>query len=412
MPIVLKYLLLLRGLVVVGQIAALLIIDSMFGIDVPWLAVGLVFTGLLALTLQSWRRLRDRTLISAGEFVAQLLADVIALSALVFFTGGSLNPFISLFLLPIIFAAAALPSPHTAVVAGAAIAAYTTLMFIHQPAHHMRTVVQGFDIHIWGMWYGFLLSAACVAAFVARIAYALRERDAALAQAREQALRDERMVALGTLAAGTAHELGTPLATMAILAQEIADTVPTEQRAAVQVLNEQIERCKSALSQLAMDAGQMPADEGFPAGIHALLLALVRDCERLHPGLQVQTELRQPSQEVAIVVDRTLRQSLLNLLNNAADVSPGAVKLLARWDEENLSLEILDEGPGIAREVQPHLGRDVVTSRPGRGLGLGVFLANNTLDRLGGRIDFQPRIGGGTRVSIELPLSGLRAVAT
>ena len=76
MPIVLKYLLLLRGLVVIGQIAALLIIDSMFGIEVPWVAVGLVFSGLLALTLQSWRRLRDRTVISSGEFVAQLLADV------------------------------------------------------------------------------------------------------------------------------------------------------------------------------------------------------------------------------------------------------------------------------------------------------------------------------------------------
>jgi two-component system sensor histidine kinase RegB len=198
---------------------------------------------------------------------------------------------------------------------------------------------------------------------------------------------------------------------MAILAQEIEDTAPSEQRRAVQVLKEQIERCKSALSQLAMDAGQMPADEGFGAGIHTLLLALVRDCERLHPGLKVQTELAPPSREVAIVVDRTLRQSLLNLLNNAADVSPGSVRLRARWDDESLSLEILDEGPGIAREVQPHLGRDVVTSKPGRGLGLGVFLANNTLDRLGGRVDFQPRVGGGTRVSIELPLSGLRAVA-
>ena len=412
MPIVLKYLLLLRALVVIGQIAALVIIDSMFRIEVPWPAVGLIFAGLLALTLQSWRRLRDRTVIPAGEFVAQLLADVIALSALVFFTGGSLNPFISLFLLPIIFAAAALPSPHTAVVAGAAIASYTALMFIHQPAHHMRTVVQGFDIHIWGMWYGFLLSAACVAAFVARIAYALRERDFALAQAREAALRDERMVALGTLAAGTAHELGTPLATMAILAQELEDTAPAGQRQAVHVLQAQIERCKSALSQLAMDAGQMPADEGFKAEIRTLLQAIVRECEQLHAGLRVETAFNPPAREVIIVADRTLRQSLLNLLNNAADVSPASVKLLARWGDDMLSLEILDQGPGIAREVQAQLGRDVVTSRPGRGLGLGVYLAHNTVERLGGRVDFETRSGGGTRVRIELPLSSLRAVAT
>jgi two-component system sensor histidine kinase RegB len=411
MPIVLKYLLLLRGLVMVGQVIGLLIIDAMFGIEVRWGAVSAVLLLSLLSTIYSGFRSRGKAAIPAREFVVQLLADVMSLSLLVYFTGGSLNPFISLFLLPIIFAAAALPSLHTTIVAGAAIAAYTGLMLLQQPTHHMRAAVQGFDIHLWGMWYGFLLSTACVAAFVARIARALRERDAALAEAREQALRDERMVALGTLAAGTAHELGTPLATMAILAQEMADTLPASETAAVRLLQNQIARCKSALSQLALDAGETPAEAGARAELAKLIDAVIHDCERLHPGLRVRKSLTGARAVITIVVDRTLRQSLLNLLNNAAEVSPNSVELVAQWDMEKLELDILDEGPGIARDMQGRLGREIVSSKQGRGLGIGVYLATNTLERLGGRVDFEPRVGGGTRVAIHLPLAGLHAVA-
>ncbi len=411
MPIIFKYLLLLRGVVMVGQLAALLVIDRAFGLKVPWLPVGITLLMLGALTLHSGYRLGTLHQISAREFLAQLLADVVALSCLIFFTGGSLNPFISLFLLPIIFAAAALPSPHTAIVAGTAATAYTMLMFVREPVEHHQAAVQGFDLHVWGMWYGFLLSAACVAAFVARIAGALRERDAALAEAREQALRSERVIALGTLAAGTAHELGTPLATMAIVAQDLAADLVDQPalHAAVSVLQGQLQRCKTTLSQLAIDAGQAPAQEGFRCTPRQFIEQLRDDFEALNPGVRLRQGDAPQGPDFAIVPDKTLRQALLNILNNAAQASPAVVELTVRWDAERLSLEIRDEGPGIAGELSQRLGHAPVPSAKESGLGLGLYLAVTTLQREGGVVEFHPRETGGTRVLVEVPLGHIKA---
>lgn len=411
--IVLKYLLLLRGLLIVGQLLALIVIDRGFDFDVPWWPVITTLLLLSLLTLSSWRHLTAPRPIPAREFVVQLLADVGALSVLVFFTGGSLNPFISLFLLPIIFAAAALPSGHTAIVAGAAAAAYTTLMFVHQPVHHATTHMRGFDLHIWGMWYGFLLSAACVAAFVARIARALRERDAALAEAREQALRNERIVALGTLAAGTAHELGTPLATMAIVAQDLASDLAGQPplQAAVHVLQSQLQRCKATLAQLAVDAGQLPAEAGGRIALTAFIEQLWADFHALNPAVELRRAAYRHGAPLEIVLDRILRQALLNILNNAAEAATRSVEIAGTWNADSLQLEISDDGPGISRDVRPRLGRDVVTSKGAGGMGLGLYLAVTTIQRYGGSVEFQPRSDGGTRVAINLPLTPLRASA-
>lgn len=411
MPIIFKYLLLLRGVVMVGQLAALLAIDRAFGVKVPWLPVGITLCLLGVMTLHSWHRLGAVGQIPAREFVAQLLADVAALSVLVFFTGGSLNPFISLFLLPIIFAAAALPSLHTAIVAGAAATAYTTLMFVREPVEHQHAVVQGFDLHLWGMWYGFLLSAACVAAFVARIAGALRERDAALAEAREQALRNERVIALGTLAAGTAHELGTPLATMAIVAQDLAADLAGQPglQSAVTLLQEQLQRCKTTLSQLAMDAGQAPAQEGFRCTPRQFIAQLIEEFRALHAGVHLRMDKPPAGPEIAIVPDRTLHQALLNILTNAAQASPSMVEFSAHWDRDCLWLEICDEGPGITRELRQHLGQAPVASGKDSGLGLGLYLAVTTLQRQGGTVEFNARETGGTQAVVKLPLAAIRA---
>ncbi|MGD9603550.1 MAG: ATP-binding protein [Gammaproteobacteria bacterium] len=410
MEIVLKYLLLLRSVVIVGQLVGLVVIDHGFHVDVPWWPVLTTLTLLTVLTIHSWRELRAPRRVSARAFVVQLLADIAALSVLVFFTGGSLNPFITLFLLPIIFAAASLPSLHTAIVAGSAALAYTTLMFVHQPVHHAATHVRGIDLHIWGMWYGFLLSAACVAAFVARIARVLREQDAALAEAREQVLRNERVVALGTLAAGTAHELGTPLATMSIIAHDLATDLTDQPglKRAVQLLQGELRRCKETLARLAVDAGQLPAEEGGRVSLRAFLEQLWADFRALNPGVELRLDGVAPGEACEIVADRTLRQALLNILNNAAEASRCAVMVSGTWTKTQLTLEIADDGPGISREVRPKLGRAVITSKDG-GMGIGIYLAATTLQRFGGAVQFMPRPPGGTCVRVELPLSVLRA---
>ena len=201
----LRYLLLIRLVVIGGQILALAAMDRLFNVAVPWLPVSLVLALLAAFTVASWRRLSHRA-VAAHEphTLAQSVADIVALSALIYLTGGALNPFVSLFLLPIVFAAAAMPPAYMTGIALLAIGAYTGLMLLALPERHAHAMAGRFDLHVWGMWYGFILSALCVGLFVARLSRRLRSRDRELAGLREEALAAERLMALATLDPRTA----------------------------------------------------------------------------------------------------------------------------------------------------------------------------------------------------------------
>ena len=201
----LRYLLLIRLVVIGGQILALAAMDRLFNVAVPWLPVSLVLALLAAFTVASWRRLSHRA-VAAHEphTLAQSVADIVALSALIYLTGGALNPFVSLFLLPIVFAAAAMPLAYMTGIALLAIGAYTGLMLLALPERHAHAMAGRFDLHVWGMWYGFILSALCVGLFVARLSRRLRSRDRELAGLREEALAAERPMALATLDPQTA----------------------------------------------------------------------------------------------------------------------------------------------------------------------------------------------------------------
>jgi two-component system sensor histidine kinase RegB len=260
------------------------------------------------------------------------------------------------------------------------------------------------------MWYGFMLSAGCIAYFVARIAATLRAHDRALALAREHALEAERIVALGTLAAGTAHELGTPLATMAILAKDLEPDLAGQPalQASVVTLREQIARCKESLARLAADAGELPADSGRPSTADEFLGSLLAEWRRQQADLDVTIAVDGPRPAPRILADRTLMQALFNVLNNAADASSRHVDARAAWDEQAMWLDVRDDGPGIDRAVREQVGRRIVSTKGERGLGIGLYLAHSVLSRLGGRVEFGTPPGGGTVVHVEIPLAALR----
>ena len=177
--------------------------------QLPWVKMVAVTVMLAVLNLATWIRLRRKWPISSIEFFAQLLVDVFALSALLYFSGGSTNPFISLYLLPLTIAAAALPWAYTWVMAAITIGCYTLMLFYYLPLpHDHEEHNREFNLHVSGMWLAFVLSTMLIAWFVVKMGISIRERDKDLALAREQALRNEQIIALGTLAAGAAHELG------------------------------------------------------------------------------------------------------------------------------------------------------------------------------------------------------------
>jgi two-component system sensor histidine kinase RegB len=353
-------------------------------------------------------RLQTGFTIRNGEILVQLLLDIAGITSLFFFTGGASNPFIWFYLMPLIIAATTLPRGYTWFMAGLGVACYSALFFYHAPLPHEGMHHDGgFQMHVFGMWLGFVISAGFVAVIIVGLAQSLRERDRKLAEAREQALQSERLVALGTLAAGAAHELGTPLGTMAILAaeleQEYTDPGHDDLHRKLGILRQQVNRCKEALSVISVSAGAGRAESGHRMPVGKYLESVLVEWRRQNPHATLTTHISEQAPAAIIVAERTLTQALLNVLNNAADASPEDVALEADWSDTELVLTIADRGPGLREDIHEQLGKQPVTTKP-EGLGVGLYLAHATIRRLGGDLGVSTREQGGTAVRITMPL--------
>jgi two-component system sensor histidine kinase RegB len=445
-PGLLSRLIALRRVSVLTQGLVLLLAVAWLQIPLPVGAMAAITVALALFNLYTqWRQQQARP-VRDDEIFAQLLVDVAALAGLLYFAGGSANPFVSLFLVPPTIAAAVL-SPRLAwSMAGATLAAYSFLMFWNLPlpapqgqmaeldallarasgiAPEHAGHVSGFALHVLGMWLNFVVSAIIVVLFLTRMAAALKARDRELAAARETALRNEQILALGTLAAGAAHKLGTPLSTMAVVLHEaeLAHADDAELRADLQLLRTQVDECKKILSQTLASAGQARDEASRRIGLDAYLERLLEEWQLIRPRVAIEARLEGPRPAPQIATDRRLEQALLNLLDNAADVSADDLAFTALWDAANLSIDILDRGPGIDPQTAARLGEAFVSTKadaaPGNGensrsggLGIGFFLTNATLEQFGGSVTLTPREGGGTRTRVVLPLMQLAPTTT
>ena len=375
--------------------------------QLPWTEMVAVTVMLAVLNLATWIRLRRKWPVSSIEFFAQLLVDVFALSALLYFSGGSTNPFISLYLLPLTIAAAALPWAYTWVMAAITIGCYTLMLFYYLPLPHDHEEHNSeFNLHVSGMWLAFVLSTMLIAWFVVKMGISIRERDKDLALAREQALRNEQIIALGTLAAGAAHELGTPLATMAVVTGELQDEYKEnpEFQDNIRILRDQITQCKHTLTQLLADAGQARAEEGSGQAVDSFLRQVLDKWQLMRPSVQFTYRGSGVEPAPQILNTQLLSQSILNLLNNAADASLKHIEIEVSWNYQELHLQILDDGDGLTGEAVQRAGQPFFTSKaPGQGFGIGLFLANANIERFGGRVRLTNRVGGAC-TQVTLPL--------
>jgi two-component system sensor histidine kinase RegB len=267
-----------------------------------------------------------------------------------------------------------------------------------------------FDLHVLGMWVSFVLAAGAIAYFVVRMAASLRERDRQLAEAREKALRDQHVLTLGTMAAGAAHQLGTPLSTMAVMLQELGRDHATDAdlTADLSLLRRQVDACKTIISDLVASAGQSRAEGGHVQPLDAMLQGAADSWRVLRPGVDVEIRLDGLRPAPRILADRSVSQTLTTLLDNAADASPEGIVLQARWTAADLRVEITDRGAGVRPEVLHVAGR-APHSTKGEGRGVGLLIANAALERLGGRVTLSNRAGGGACTTLELPLAALAA---
>jgi two-component system sensor histidine kinase RegB len=408
----LRRLIALRWVAVLAELALVLLTTQWLGAGTNLQPVLAICTAQLGLNLASIAYgSRAGAAASDRQLFAQLLFDVAALTAIAYFAGGSTNPLISLYLLWIAAGAAMLEAPLATVLAGLCIGAYSLVNFVHAEVH-IHVHEKALQIHLIGMWVVFVVSAVTICWSVLRLTTAVRRRDAELAAAREAALRGERVVALGNLAAGAAHELGTPLATLAVLTGELLREaqLPAALRPELELMQSQIQDCKRIITQLAAQAGSSRAEALVAGPLDEWLGRLVERWRLQRPLVAPRLELRGAVPGPRVAMDATLGQALLNLFNNAADASPDQVEICALWEGGTLVLRVLDRGGGIASEVQLRLGRELVTTRED-GMGVGLVLAYAAIERCGGELDFAARPGGGTVARVRLPLDALRAGA-
>ncbi|HTQ99230.1 MAG TPA: sensor histidine kinase, partial [Candidatus Acidoferrum sp.] len=259
------------------------------------------------------------------------------------------------------------------------------------------------NLHILGMWFNFSVSAALIIYFVVKLATELRAREERLRRYREETLRNEQIVAVATQAAGTAHALGTPLGTMAVLLKDLVREHAGEASLArdLATLQQQVQHCRGELQTLVRKA-DFKQQRRERIALAVFLQRLLQQWQLLRPEVQCKFVM-QAGPGPMLSLDSTLEQALINLLNNAADAGPDGIGIDAGWNQTHWQLQVSDQGSGIARELREQLGTTFVTSKPG-GLGMGLVLSQATLNRLGGSVSLYPRQPKGTLTVIELPL--------
>lgn len=397
----------LRLCAVSGQALTVAVVAFALGMAIPLMPLACGIAALAAFALLAFWRLRQPWPVSLAEAFGHVAVDIGVLGWLLYFSGGATNPFVSLLVMPIALAAAALPLRYVVAVALLAAACYLLLIPLHVPLPPQHIAGTGdFNLHVAGMAINFVVTAAVLAFFIARLARALREREADVQHERERALRDEGILAIATQAAGTAHELNTPLSTIRTLLGELQREQPAGSQLAqdLALLSGQAERCRDILRELVAVGSRQLSGVAQPLA----LSRFVDDCEHqfnlLRPEVELQVTLDDDADTRIIKAVPSLRHALINLLSNGADASLAAgkprVELHVAVRGDLVEFGVRDHGGGIA----PGVGAAFQTSKRD-GLGLGLALAHATAERLGGELTAQVPGDGGLLQRLRVPLA-------
>jgi len=409
----LRHLLSLRALNVGGQLVAILWATYYLDIVLPTQPLAIILTSLMVWSLFSLLLLKKKAKVTDNAFFFQLIVDVVALTALLYFTGGATNPFAWFLLVPHSIASTLLSRRYVWLMAIVTSLSYTLIVFYYRPLVHIDHPMEmglgeHFADHVMGMWIGFVLSTCLMAYFVAGMAESLRKRNKLLADMQERIFRDERLVALGTLATGAAHELGTPLGTMDVVAHELElelqEDGDEDSRQKLLIIQGQIKRCKNVLMTITETATGDKYDSGQLLPVDEYLTHVLNRWRISNLNINLIQETNSEGVPPSIISDVALTRALLNVLDNAAYVSPDHINLMLDWDGRMIYIAIEDEGCGMSELQLDRLGKHTVSSKE-EGLGLGVYITKATIERLGGNINWKNREKGGVLVNISLPLN-------
>ena len=360
-----------------------------------------------------WHLRMDRP-VSRTLCGAVLILDTVVLTALLRATGGPSNPFSVLYLVHITLAAVLLDAPWTWGLTALSVLGYGSLFLSEEHAGHLG---HEFSSHLRGMWLAFTLTAALTASFVVRLTSAIRRRDREIETIRKQAARSERLAALTTLAAGAAHELGTPLATIAVAAGELERAVARLPAAHAEpllddarLIRSQLDRCRTILDQMTAAAGEVTGEAPDAVSLEDIL-SVVRD--ELVPSDRRRLRVEIDVGGAAIVPHRAFARAVSSLVRNAFDASTAEDTVdvsVGSGEDEALRVTVTDRGQGMTADVLERATEPFFTTKPaGRGMGMGLFLARALVEQLGGRLLLVSSEGAGTSATLELPARCLQS---
>ncbi|MGC1467499.1 MAG: ActS/PrrB/RegB family redox-sensitive histidine kinase [Pseudolabrys sp.] len=394
----------LRWLAIIGQTTAVLVVYVGLDFILP------IWACLAVIALSAWLNVALRlrfhmTQRLEPDRAAWLLAfDIAQLAVLLFLTGGLQNPFAFLFLAPVLISATALPPRHTLMLGGFAVACATVLVFAHYPLPwDADDPLQLPPIYMMGVWLSILLAMGFIGVYAWQITEESRQLADALAATELVLTREQHLSQLDGLAAAAAHELGTPLSTISVIAKELERAIAPDAPHGddVRLLREQATRCRDILAKITELSSDGEPFDRMP------LTALIEEVVAPHRNFGVTIDVSVPKERGAAPVgarNPAILYGLGNLLENAVDFARERVTVDALWSSDAVDVTISDDGPGFAPEIMDRIGEPYVTSRrhgqdngqdenavEASGLGLGFFIAKTLLERSGATLAFENR---------------------
>jgi two-component system sensor histidine kinase RegB len=412
----------LRWIAVAGQITTIVAVIFAFGINLPLPPMLEVLACQIAFNIASHLRWHERRSVANHELFMALMVDVAMLTAQLYLSGGATNPFAFVYLLQVIISAVLLEIWSTWTIVGITCLCFAGLsqffVPLSLPPDHSNGV---FSLYVEGMLISFVLIAALLAIFITRIGSNRRAGDAQLAALRQRAAEEDHIVRMGLLASGAAHELGTPLATLAVILGDWRHM--PEFRNNSELLGEldemqvQLKRCKSIVSGVLLSAGEARGESSVKTTLHTFLGDIADEFRATRPVVTFEYD-NYIEQDVVVAFDSALKQMICNVLDNALEASPRWLRLQASCTGDELMLEVSDHGPGFAAGMLDHFGKPYQSTKGKAGGGLGLFFVVNVARKLGGTVTARNRNqteagpqAAGALVRLSLPLSAIRVGA-
>lgn len=397
----------IRCILLAVQCAAL---SYAYVIELPLAYAPIVIIQLLGLTiivLSFWRAHPATPWpVTEVEFLCHLLIDAVLLCLMLYLTGGASNPLVSLLLIPLTISAALLPPRYTRVITAFSLLSYTTLLYYYIPVDILSThhATSRISPHLAGMWFTFVLSALLITYFITQMAKTLRRQEKHLQKNREETLRDEQVLAVASLAAGAAHDLGTPLSTMRVLLTELENETCGDKalNEDIKLLGTQVQRCKTSLLSLVNTAQDQMANEEVVIETPNFIEQLLDSWRTLRPEVKLAVDVADDVAGTSLQNTPSLAQALMNLFDNAAEVSE-LIEIAVMREKRELRIVIRDHGPGVSEELLNQIGHSLLQQSE-HGLGLGLFLTHATIERIGGSIQLENHPGGGSLTKVCVPL--------